>query len=379
MKKITVFLACLAAFAMVFGFTVTAAMADTDLYGSVRFRTYWADKDKYSSGTGYDDEDLDWRIGYLSRWGVNYQSGDVKGKVELDTRDHSAQGNSGKNGSAELGDVRVRHIYGEWNFGPGKLLIGQTFNPCTVYASQLGYYSGGIQKFGGLGLKYFRTSQIRLTFGDLQLAFMTPDSTEYPTASPVGGWKDTDETLPRIEARYSLKLDPVTIDFMGGWQTYDVVDASDHEESIDSYLLGIYATVNFGPAYLKGVLDYAQNGKNYGLWSSDVVIQDAVYENGSIKDSELWGGSLTAGYKINDMVTVEGSYGFANAENNDTVLKNEDDANVWSLLAKITLAPGVIVQPELIFEDRQDKTVNDVKTEQGDVTIFGVFWVINFK
>jgi hypothetical protein len=111
MKKITLFLACLAAFAMVFGFTVTAAMADTDLYGSVRFRTYWADKDKDFSGTGYDDEDLDWRIGYLSRWGVNYQSGDIKGKVELDTRDIT-QINSGKNGSAELGDVRVRHIYG---------------------------------------------------------------------------------------------------------------------------------------------------------------------------------------------------------------------------------------------------------------------------
>jgi len=367
MKKITVFLACLAAFAMVFGFTVTAAMADTDLYGSVRFRTYWADKDKDFTGT-YDDEDLEWRIGYLTRWGVNYQSGNIKGKMELDTRDQD-----GNEGSSEIGDIRVRHIYGEWDFGAGKLLIGQAFNPCTVYSSGLGYYSGGIQKFGGLGLSYFRTSQIRLTFGDLQLAFLSPDTSQH-----IGG-TDIDTTFPRMEARYSLKLDPVAIDFMGGWQTYDVVDAVDHEETVDSYLLGVYARVNFGPAYVKAVLDYAQNGLNYGLWSATVVDQAAVLEGGSICDAELWGGSLVAGYKINDMVTVEGSYGFASSENTDQALKNEDDAQVFTLLAKITLAPGVTIQPELIFEDREDRYDDGIKKEQGDATIFGVFWMINFK
>ena len=368
MKKITLFLACLAAFAMVFGFTVTAAMADADLYGSIRFRTYWADKDKDFSGTGYDDEDLEWRIGYLSRWGVNYQSGDVKGKVELDTRD-----SDGNEGSAELSDVRVRHIYGEWDFGAGKLLIGQTFNPCTVYSSGLGYYSGGIQKFGGLGLSYFRTSQIRLTFGDLQLAFLSPDTSEHY------GYADVDTTLPRIEARYNMKFDPFTLSVMGGWQSYDVVDANDHDEDIDSWLVGVYATVNLGPAYVKAVLDYAQNGGNYGLWSATVVDQNALIEGEDVQDCEMWGGSLVAGYKVSDTLTLEGSYGFADAENDDSRFKNEDDAQVFTLLAKITLAPGVIVQPELIYEDREDKWVNDVKTEQGDAWIGGVFWMINFK
>jgi hypothetical protein len=155
MKKITLFLACLAAFAMVFGFTITSAMADADMYGSVRFRTYWVDKDKDYVGIkpgatqAYDDEDLDWRIGLLSRWGVNYQSGNIKGKVELDARDLEDE-----DGSSEFGNLRVRHLYGEWDFGSGKMLIGQTFNPCTVYASGLGYYSGGLQKFHGTGLNY---------------------------------------------------------------------------------------------------------------------------------------------------------------------------------------------------------------------------------
>jgi hypothetical protein len=108
MKKLMVFFVALS---MVMGFTVTAAMADADLYGSIRFRTYWVDKDENYGGAAFDDEDLDWRIGYLSRWGVNYQSGNIKGKLEMDTRD-----SDGEEGSAELGDVRVRHLYGEWDF-----------------------------------------------------------------------------------------------------------------------------------------------------------------------------------------------------------------------------------------------------------------------
>jgi len=376
MKKIIGLLVFLATFAMVFGFTVTAAMADADLYGSVRFRTYWADKDKDFTGTGYDDEDLDWRIGYLSRWGVNYQSGDVKGKIEMDTRD-----SDGDDGSAELGDVRVRHLYGEWDFGSGKLLIGQTFNLLTVYSNGLGYYSGGLQKFGGMGLDYFRTSQIRLTFGNLQLAFLTPNTDQDVIGTDELGaayaTSDEDTTLPRIEARYSLKLDPVTVDFMGGWQTYDVVDATDSDESIDSWLVGVFARANFGPAYVKGTLNYRQNGTNYGLWT--VVDETARMEGGSVQDAEAWGAQLTAGWKINDTFKVEAAYSMVEAENDDMSTKYEDDASAFMLLCNIALAPGVSVQPELIFQDNEDKYVAGTKTEQGDATIFGVFWMINFK
>jgi hypothetical protein len=72
----------------------------------------------------------------------------------------------------------------------------------------------------------------------------------------------SDLTLPRIEARYSLKLDPVTVDFMGGWQTFEVEDNSGHKEDVDSYVLDVKAATNFGPLYMKGLLRYAQNGGN---------------------------------------------------------------------------------------------------------------------
>ena len=377
MKKTTIFLACLAAFAMVFGFTVTAAMADADLYGSIRFRTYWADKDKDYSlpGFDYDDEDLEWRIGYLSRWGVNYQSGNIKGKVELDTRDAD-----GDEGSAELTDVRVRHIYGEWDFGAGKLLIGQTFNPCTVYASGLGYYSGGLQRFHSTGLSYFRTSQIRLTFDKFMIAFLAPDTSEGYEAD---GGVDIDTTLPRIEARYSFNFDPIKLDVMGGWQTYDVVDDTDDEESIDSYFLGLYAQGNFGPAYVKGLVNYRQNGGNYGLWT--VVDETAKWDDVAqdVDDANAWGYTAVIGYKVSDKVTVEAAYAASNAQNDDQAGDPEDDAQAYSLHVKYSPAPGVIIQPELIYDDREEKETSGpggiTKTDQGDALIFGVFWMINFK
>ena len=365
MKKFMVFLVALS---MALGFAVTAAMADADLYGSIRFRTYWADKDKNYSlpGFDYDDEDLEWRIGYLSRWGVNYQSGNIKGKVELDTRD-----SDGDEGSAELGDVRVRHIYGEWDFGAGKLLIGQTFNPCTVYASGIGYYSGGLQRFHSTGLDYFRTSQIRLTFDKFMIAFLAPD-TELDYGAP-----DIDTTLPRIEARYSFNFDPIKLDVMGGWQSYDVVDATDDDESIDSYFVGLYAQGNFGPAYVKGLINYRQNGTNYGLWT--VVEESAQWDGNDFDDATAIGYSAVIGYKISDKVTIEASYAASRAENDDMAGDPEDDASAYALLVKYSPAPGVIIQPELIYDDREESDFIGADDDQGDATIFGVFWMINFK
>jgi len=78
------------------------------------------------------------------------------------------------------------------------------------------------------------------------------------------------------------------------------------------------------------------------------------------------------------MLTLEGTYAILDSEQ-DTSLNNEDDSMVWGIITKITLAPGVYIIPELIFRDNKDVTTNGVTTDQGDNTIFGVFWRIDFK
>ena len=65
MKKLIVILAVVA---MVGAFTATA-MADVDLYGSARFRTYYKSDDSGVAGVDSDD-DLEWRMGHLTRFGA---------------------------------------------------------------------------------------------------------------------------------------------------------------------------------------------------------------------------------------------------------------------------------------------------------------------
>jgi hypothetical protein len=376
MKKFIVFLLALG---LVFGFAVSTAMADATLYGSARFVTFWHDKDKEYEGSTYDDEDLEWQMGKLSRFGVNFKQGDIAGKFELDARAGSggaSQNLENGDGSSGLGNMRLRHLYGEWSFGAGKLLVGQTASLYTFYISSFGNNAGaGLAQFGGYNIVAFRVSQIRLTFGNLKIAFLTPDTTD-----SAAGFADTDRdtTLPRIEIAYKLKLEPVTLDFMGGYQTYDLVDNTDKDESVDSYVMAIKASANFGAAYLNAIGTYRQNGHNYGLWTQNGTAEAAVYENGGIQDADAYSLGACIGFKVSDMITLEAAY-VMNSADHDRAGEWEDDNQAYGVLCKITPAPGVTIQPEIMIDDKDDKVENGFTTEEGQDTRVGVFWKIDFK
>jgi len=383
MKKLIVILAVIA---MVGVFTATA-MADVSLYGSARFRTYYADVDNGVAGAE-SDSDLEWRMGLLTRFGANFKSDKITGNVELDARPGGA-GTTGNieadSGASRLGNMRLRHLWGQWDFGVGKLLIGQTWPLYELQVSGLNYYSGGLQKFGGWGYAVNRTSQIRLTFGDFKVAFLSPDTSKtVPGGTNTIAYSEVNTTFPKVELGYSLKMDAITLNFVGGWQTYEVEDynqaantGSKGTEDVTSYVLGVRGKANFGPAYAGLSLSYRVNGNNYGAWTVSSH-ESPLFQGNDLKDATAFGLEAALGYKINDMLTLEGSYAMLNTEV-DTSLDNEDDVQVWGVLAKITMAPGVYIIPEFIFQDNKDVKNNGVATEQGDATIFGVFWMINFK
>ena len=123
MKKLIVILAVIA---MVGAFTASA-MADVELYGSARFRTYYADVDSGVAGAD-SDKDLEWRMGILSRFGANFKSDKITGKFELDARAGS-QGTTANiessGGASGLGNMRLRHLWpplglrvGSWSTPP---------------------------------------------------------------------------------------------------------------------------------------------------------------------------------------------------------------------------------------------------------------------
>ena len=370
MKKLMILLTVIT---MVGSFTAIT-LADVDLYGSARFRSYYASVDNGVPGAD-KDKDLEWRMGHLSRFGANFKSEKITGRFELDAR--TASDIERGDGASGIGSMRLRHLWGEWDFGAGKLMIGQNYPLYDAPASGINYYSGGLQKWGGIGITAARTSQLRLTFGDLRLAFMQTDTTQQ--WSPLGSFEEANIRFPKIEARYDKRIDAFALSFIGGWQTYEIEDRNGTKatKNISSYVLGARAKANFGPAYANFALTYRQNGGNYGAWTA-VAKETAVLQGNDLKDATAWGVVAALGWTINDRWTLEASYGALDSKQ-DTSLDNKDDAMVWCLLSKITMTPGVYIIPELIYQDNKSVTNNGVTTDQGDTTILGVFWRIDFK
>jgi hypothetical protein len=244
-----------------------------------------------------------------------------------------------------------------------------------MMVSSINYYSSGLQNFGGMAYEVFRTSQLRLTFGDFKLAFLTPDTSK---TSHDSAFDNINTLFPKLELRYDMKLDAFALNFSAGYQSYEIENTTTRAtEDISSWVLGFRGKANFGPAYAGLGLTYRQNGGEYGVLTVSTK-ETAVFQGNDLKDATAWGVVAALGWKINDMFTLEGSYAMLDSEQ-DTSLNNEDDAMVWGIIAKITMAPGVYIIPELIFQDNKDVSTNGVTTDQGDATIFGVFWRIDFK
>jgi Gram-negative porin len=363
------------------GAFAAVAMADVSLYGSARFRSYYASVD-YGIPGADKDKDLEWRMGLLSRFGATFKSEKITGMFELDAR--AGSGASGTDpiesgdGASKLGAMRLRHLWGQWDFGAGKLMIGHNFPLYDVPVSGINYYSGGLQRWGGMGYGFGpRTSQIRLTFGDLRLAFLsTVTGMQW---APLGSFEEANIKYPKIEARYDIRKDTYALSFIGGWQTYEIEDRNGTKETRDitSYVLGARCKANIGPAYVNLGLTWRQNGLNYDAWTVSTKEQ-AVLQGNDVKDATAWGLVAALGWKINDMWTLEASHGTLNSKQ-DTSLDNEDDAMIWCLQVKITMAPNVYIYPELIYQDNKDVINNGVVTDQGDATILGVYWRIDFN
>jgi hypothetical protein len=380
MKKLIIILA---AIAMVGAFTATAALADAELYGSARFRTYYTSNDI----NGPEDRNLlEWDMGRLSRFGVNFKSDKLTGKFEMDARAGGtyAGGESDvtndTSGASSLGNLRIRQLWGQYDFGTFKLMIGQNFPLYDNAISEIAFFSGGLQPLGGMGYLVARTSQIRLTMGDLRIAFLTPDT----TSGGIGNFSTVNSTFPRTEIRYDMKVQNFNLDFVGGFQTYEIEDLTApasptyrQTKTVNSYVLGFRGKANFGPGYAGLALTYRQNGTNYGAWTvSEKEI--AVFQGSDVKDAKAWGVVGVLGWKINDLCTVEGNYAKLHSDQ-DTSLDNKDDNQVWALLAELHVAPGVLIQPEFIYNDREDVVNNGVSTDQGSEKIFGIWWKIDFK
>lgn len=375
MKKLIIALAALALMAG------SAYAADWNFYGSARVQTFYNDVETINSTTA-DTKNISESLQSNSRIGANVKvSDELRGRFEYGT------------------GVNVRLLYGEWNFGPGKLLVGQDYSPFylpgsgQVYAVDAGL--GGWGEAGG-----DRKAQLKLKFGEFQIAAIAPNTNftqgngatpgtvgmvnGMTTASAVVNFGTTaaEVKLPLIEARYTLRGDNWDIRIAGAYQTFEVNTASTTTaaQDITSYMLAIGGNMTIGQLAMGAEVHGGENPGNimpadvngFQTAGGDSNNGLAYYDTtgNKVYDNEAFGWRAYLLYTFNDMFAVEVGYGQQKVEY-DLAGSTADEVSSYYLQVPVTLAPGVFVVPEIGVLDYQE-------TGQQETTYFGAKWQINF-
>jgi len=263
------------------------------------------------------------------------------------------------------GNASLRKLYGEWDFGAGKLLVGHTYSPLNwAYSNQV---FGTDNNLKAQGMIYSgREPLLQLTLGGFKIALIQPDTDD------LGTGYTTETNLPAIEASYMVTLDSVTLTVGGGYSAYEIIDSATTYD-IDSHVLAASARFKLGAGFLNAT---AFTGQNVGNLIALSVDGDNRWDDGfavisgtRVLDDDSMGYGLAAGYKINDMFTFEAGYGFVTSEI-DTVA-GDDEARTYYANATVTLAPGVFFVPEIGRFD-------GVEATDAETTYYGIKWQINF-
>jgi len=345
MKKLMVMVAALAML------STSAYAADWNFYGSARIATFYTSAEINNPLVPVNDVD-----NYSQALQGNSRIGaTVKVSDEL-------------TGGFEYGTgVNVRKLYGEWNFGGGKLLVGQTYSPLNMFYSNQVFGDDNDMLAQG-GIYSGREAMLQLTFGDFKVALV-------PTKQANDGLAatSTETKIPGLEASYSMKMDSFSLKLAGGYQSYEA-DLGAVSYDVDSYVVALGGKVDLGAFYVGGNVYVGQNPGNLIFLSTG---GDNGWDDGlsamtatGIVDNDAWGAMIAGGFVVNDMFTVEAGYGFVETEF-DVAGSIKDKAQAYYLQSVITLAPGVMVIPEVgVFDGDEDL---DSKT-----TYFGAKWQINF-
>lgn len=352
----------LAAFAFTVAYSVPAmADADWDWYGHARMLTFSTTMSKEASGLGVEDEDLTHVLSGSGRVGAHVKSGDIRGRVEV---------------SSTFG---LRLIYAYWEAGFGKLLVGQDYTPTEYFISNMAYGDNSMVSYG---VSYAgRQPQVKLlALNDaLQVALI---QTVVKSASGLAV-TETDTSMPKLEVSYSLKLGPVSLTLFGGMNSHDdvvITGTTEKTYGIDSSVFGFGLKVPVGALSIGATVWTTQNPANYGQLTTAKAGNAAAYNAATdgIDDAEGLVYAVVVGYKISDMLTIEGGYSLISNEIDKGGVTTEAETNFMYVQLPITLAKNVWITPEFGSADFGDTTTGTVKTKNGDMTYWGAKWEIRF-
>ncbi len=357
-------------------FAASAIAAEWNFYGHARLSTYYiSDSEEQVPPDG--DDDVQWDLQSNSRIGAKVKAGDINGRFEYGT------------------GINLRLLYGEWDFGSGSMLVGQDYTPIDLlYSNQVGTaLLGGDDDLLATGSCYEgRHPQLKFKFSDFQLALVKPNATTSRAPGAIWGFDmgfsddDIDIVIPKFEVSYKFKTDTFFVYPFAAFQTFQFDRGDDEDYDVDAWVAGVGAGLNMNQFYIKTSIHYSVNPKNLGL----LVAADGGYayaDDGDLEDSNNLGTQFIAGFMPTDNLMFEAGVGYTYNERDDDVFEKDD---VMALYAncRITLAPGVMITPEIGYIDYMDTnaivTDNDGnilgvdEVDEGDTFYIGAKWEIRF-
>jgi len=346
MKKQLVILSAVAA---VTAFAVPA-MAETTLYGSARMATFYNmadDKGAVGKTAGFDEH-----LQGNSRFGANFSNDAVSGKVELGTA------------------VNTRLLYGTYNFGGGKLTVGQDYNSYYTFVAQTHGDDNGFNGYGALWDT--RQAQIRVNMNNgLYFAAITPTGNVNGTPAASGAIVPNAEAssniklyLPKLNVGYAGKAGAISYNAGVVGQTFKNVTINEQVNALLGYVNG---KAGFGATTLMFNLSYAQNAGNMGFLGRQ------VYSTAAKKNSQGFEGYVQLTQKLSDTLSANAGLGYVTDKVSGAA--HADDKMSFFVNAPITLAKNVYITPEISYYDEMKSATG---ASQAKSTAIGAQFRIDF-
>lgn len=345
-------------------FLVGQALSAVDFYGNARIG-YWYDmQDKDFTGSEARTV-LNYDLFSTSRFGVIFKGEAYTGKVEF---------------SLSGGGAKLRQIWGEYDFGFMKMLIGQYYTGFFDLPNQAtSIISASENLMIGYGLMYdSRNPMIKLSLENgMYIIFMEPkliDPAEQADSLGVEIADIVDALFPKINFGCRMSMGNLMIHptFGINMSQYNKDFADGIDESILAYVTAVstkYSAENF--SFLAQV-SYGQNVADYGMLSS-ATGGSATWDGTDILDATTMGGYLEFTYKLCPKKALTAGGGYFSTDRDDY----DDPDTAWTgyLQAKINLHNHMFIVPEIgMINEAEDGMGNT----QGAHTYFGLNFQADF-
>jgi hypothetical protein len=303
-----------------------------------------------------------WELNTVSQIGANIKGDRLEARFEFGVTSDGSGGN-----------VSSRRLYAIWKFAEGwGLKVGKDDTPILFgLSNQVFDNDSNLWRLGNAwgGRQAQIAVQGELGPGMLKVALI--DQTTNTLNTPNGV---VEKLLPKLEASYQYYVtDAMSAHAFGGYQTYDVkypgaFGLGTDDFSVDSWVVGAGAVLNFGSFYVKPQVSYYQNGAAAD-WLGSVYLPSSKsglvdeFNSSFGTDLQLVGSDgvidaknlmamLALGFKPTESLVFEAGVGYVGYETDSyqgVSIKN--NYLEYYLQAVFTLAKGVYIVPEVGYRD----------------------------